>query len=69
LDNKIEVKNTSLKNLEKLLKSHHYQEILNRGFALLKSKNNEIIFSKTEVKLEDEIIVEMSDGKLQAKII
>ena len=46
----------------KLLKSNNHQEILKRGFALLKNQQGQIISSIEAIKKEEEILVEVSDG-------
>lgn len=56
---------TSLENLTKLLKSNHYNEILKRGFALIKNKNGSLISSISDVKIVPEILIEMHDGQVQ----
>jgi exodeoxyribonuclease VII large subunit len=56
---------TSLENLTKLLKSNHYNEILKRGFALIKNKNGSLISSISDVKIAQEILIEMHDGQVQ----
>lgn len=55
---------TNLENLEKNLKSNHYREILKRGFALVKNQKGDLISSVVEMRLEEEILVEMSDGEV-----
>ena len=56
-----------LKNLEKLLRMQHYDQILQRGFALLKNEKGELISLSSEVKLEEKFFVEMSDGVIESK--
>jgi len=58
-----------LENLGKLLKSGHYQEILKRGFALIKNKHNELISSVRHIKAKEEIVVEMSDGTFNSYVL
>jgi exodeoxyribonuclease VII large subunit len=55
---------TNLENLEKNLKSNHYREILKRGFAVVKNQKGDLISSVVEMRLEEEILVEMSDGEV-----
>lgn len=69
LKGNLEIKQINLNNLEKLLKSHHYQEILNRGFAMIKDKNGSLITSTNEINLKDKFIVEISDGKIEGEVI
>jgi exodeoxyribonuclease VII large subunit len=53
---------TKLNSLGKMLATNHYREILKRGFALIKSSSGEPLLSIEKVRMEQEIIVEMSDG-------
>ncbi len=58
-----------LENLSKLLKSNHYREVLKRGFALVKNKNDHLISSVSNVSLSEEITVELNDGKITTQIL
>ncbi len=58
----------TLENLSKSLKSNHYHEVLKRGFALVKNKNGGLISSVLEVKVSEEILVEMSDGQISTLV-
>jgi len=62
---KVKESKNHLENLAKLLKANHYQEILTRGFALLKNEKGDLISSIAEVKLAEVIIAEVSDGKVK----
>jgi exodeoxyribonuclease VII large subunit len=57
---------TRLENLSKFLMSSHYHEILKRGFAIIKNKNGNLISSIHDIKTNEEIIIEMYDGKILA---
>ncbi len=67
--NRLKETKSTLENLSKLLKSNHYREVLKRGFALIKNKNDHLISSVLDVSLNEEIIVELSDGKIATQII
>jgi exodeoxyribonuclease VII large subunit len=54
---------TNLNNLQKLLLTNHYREILKRGFALIKNSSGDPLLSLEKVKMEKEILVEMSGGE------
>ena len=56
---------SNLENLSKLLQSNNHRKILQRGFALLKGNNGEVISSIDEIKREEEILVEVSDGEIK----
>jgi exodeoxyribonuclease VII large subunit len=58
-----------LENLSKLLKSNHYREVLKRGFALIKNKNDHLVSSISSVSLNEEITVELDDGKITTQIL
>jgi exodeoxyribonuclease VII large subunit len=58
-----------LENLAKLLQAKHYQEILNRGFCLIKDKNNKLISSISQIKIKEEIAVEMASGAFSAYVL
>ncbi len=60
--------NYKLDLLSKLLDSYHYKKILQRGFALLK-KDNKVIKSVKNLKIEETYILELSDGEKEVKII
>ncbi len=58
-----------LENLGKLLKSGHYQEILKRGFALIKNEKGALISSVQQIKIKEEISIEMSDGDFYSYVL
>lgn len=55
----------NLENLKKNLKSNHYREILKRGFALVKNQKGDLISSISAAKLEQKMLLEMSDGEIE----
>ena len=69
LDNKIKENEAALKNLEKLLKLGHYQEILKRGFALIKNQKGQLISKIEAVKSKEEITIEILDGEFSAYVL
>lgn len=64
-NNIIKDKKNHCDNLAKLLKANDYHEILKRGFALLKNEKGNLISSIAEVKINKDIIVEVSDGAVK----
>ena len=50
------------------LESLSYENILNRGFAMIEGKNNKLIKSITELKENSEINIKMRDGKVRAEV-
>lgn len=59
---------TKLENLSKILQNSSYDKILQRGFALIKDKNNNLVSSISSANIGDEISIQLSDGSLDAKI-
>lgn len=57
----------SLLNLAKLLQSNHYDQVLKRGFALIKDNKGNLISSVQEAKTNKELLVEMHDGNLRVE--
>lgn len=67
--NFIKNQESNLLNLNKILKSQHYKEVLKRGFSLTKSENGEIISSINFVKKNHKVITELQDGEFESFII
>lgn len=65
------IKNSQIKleNLQKLLEAKNYQEILKRGFCLLKNKNGKLISSISQIKIKEEIDVEMAGGAFSSYVL
>jgi exodeoxyribonuclease VII large subunit len=57
---------TNLENLAKLLESNNYNQVLQRGFALLKNQKGDLISSISMIKPNEEFMIEMFDGKALA---
>jgi exodeoxyribonuclease VII large subunit len=69
LDAKLREGRLNLDNISKLLKSHHYNEILKRGFSMVKNEKGEIISSIAQIKTKQKIITEVSDGEFSSYIL
>lgn len=67
--NEINQKKIFFDNISKALKSLHYKETLNRGYAVIKSNNNQLLTSTAEIKNNRKILIEMFDGELPAEIL
>lgn len=65
----LESSKVNLKNLNKLLKSHHYNEILKRGFSLVKDDKGEIISSISQVKSKQKLVTEVADGEFESYVM
>jgi exodeoxyribonuclease VII large subunit len=57
-----------LKNLSKSMKSHHYNEILKRGFSLIKNNNGELVSSISNLNLNEILRIEMGDGSAEIEL-
>ena len=69
LNNDLKEKKTNLENLNKLLKAHHYNEILKRGFSLVKNEKGEIISSLSQIQTKQKIITEVCDGEFSSYVL
>lgn len=65
--NKINLQKQKLDSLEKLIKSLSIENILDRGFAVVE-KENQVITSINDVKINDKIKIRMKDGNLISAI-
>ena len=54
-------------NVSKLLKSNHYDQVLKRGFALIKDKNGNLVSSAKEAQSNKQLLVEMHDGNVRVE--
>ena len=50
------------------LESLSYENVLNRGFAMIEDRNNKLIKSITELKENSEINIQLRDGKVRAEV-
>lgn len=69
LESELKIEDLRLKNLSKLLKTHHYSEILKRGFALVKNEKGELISSISKLKTKEKIVTELSDGSFESYVL
>jgi len=59
-----------LNSIERLLSSLSFENILSRGFAIIRSKNNgDIVKSSEEITSEEKIEIQFIDGKKEAIIL
>ncbi len=54
-----------LENLTKLLDSYHYQKILDRGFALVRSADGQLVTSASIAENQPELNVQFKDGTVK----
>lgn len=60
--------NTSLHLIRVLLSSLDYKKVLQRGFAIIRDNKNDLITSVTQVEKNQNLSVEMQDGKVEVYI-
>lgn len=58
----------NLNNIFSRLNSLDTNKILKRGFSIIRDINNNVIYKKNHAHKNDDIIIELSDGKIKAKI-
>ena len=58
----------NLNNIFSRLNSLDTNKILKRGFSFIRDINNNVIYKKNHTHKNDDIIIELSDGKIKAKI-
>jgi exodeoxyribonuclease VII large subunit len=51
---------------DKLLNSYNYKQVLKRGYALIRDNKNNFIGSTLEIKNNQQLLIEMSDGNVDA---
>ena len=68
-DSNLKSYKTDLDNLAKLLKTHHYNEVLKRGFSLVKNEKGELISSISQIKMKQKIFVEVFDGEFESYVL
>ena len=66
--NKLSNKKSNLQNLEKILRTTHYNKILERGFSLIKNKDGNVISSVSEIAKNDNITISVYDGLIEAEV-
>ncbi|CAN1597435.1 XseA Exonuclease VII, large subunit [Candidatus Pelagibacterales bacterium] len=58
----------NLNNIFSRLNGLDTNKILKRGFSIIRDINNNVIYKKNHTHKNDDIIIELSDGKIKAKI-
>jgi exodeoxyribonuclease VII large subunit len=69
LNSDLKIENNRLENLGKLLKSHHYNEVLKRGFAMIKDEKGQLISSISSLENKQKIITEVADGSFESYVL
>jgi exodeoxyribonuclease VII large subunit len=62
---KLEARQEKLFHLKALLESFHYQKVLERGFAIIKDENNQVITSVHKITAGRSYQIEMKDGVIK----
>lgn len=68
LKNKFKYFQLNLNSIFSRLNSLDTNKILKRGFSIIRDLNNNIIYKKDHTNKNNDIIIELSDGKIKAKI-
>jgi exodeoxyribonuclease VII large subunit len=68
LKNKFKYFHLNLNGIFSRLNSLDTNRILKRGFSIVRDLNNNIIYKKDSANKNNDIIIELSDGKIKAKI-
>jgi len=69
LKNKFKYLHLNLSSAFSRLSSLDTHKILNRGFSIVRDMNNNIVHKKNNVNKDDDVGIELSDGKIKAKIV
>ena len=68
LKNKFKYLDLNLNGIFSRLSSLDTNKILKRGFSIIRDLNNNIIYKKKNINKNDDVLIELSDGKIKAKI-
>jgi len=68
IENNFIQKNIMIEGFANAIKSCNYQQMLERGFAVLKDKNNHLILNCEDLKNHQKFIITMQDGEVFANL-
>jgi exodeoxyribonuclease VII large subunit len=68
LKNKFKYFQLNLNSIFSRLNSLDTNRILKRGFSIVRDLNNNLVYKKDRVNKNNDIVIELSDGKIKAKI-
>ena len=68
LKNKFKYFQLNLNSIFSRLNSLDTNRILKRGFSIVRDLNNNLVFKKDHANKNNDIVIELSDGKIKAKI-
>ena len=69
LKNKLSFLENEISSNKKRIINNDLNNILKKGFALVSNPDGDIISSINNVKIRDQILIKLNDGKIGAKII
>ena len=69
LKNRLSFIENEIKSNKKRILNNDLNNILNKGFALLSNSKGGIVSSINNVKLRDQILIKLNDGKIGARVI
>ena len=69
LKNRFSYLENEIKSNKKRILNNDLNNILNKGFALLSNSKGDIVSSINNVKLRDQILIKLNDGKIGARVI
>ncbi len=68
LKNKFKYLDLNLNGVFSRLSSLDTNKILKRGFSIVRDLNSNIVYKKNKINKNDDVVIELSDGKIKAKI-
>jgi len=68
LKNKFKYFRLNLNNIFSRLNNLDTNKILKRGFSIIRDINNNVIYKKNHTHKNSDITIELSDGKVKAKV-
>jgi exodeoxyribonuclease VII large subunit len=68
LKNKFKYLDLNLNGVFSRLSSLDTNKILKRGFSIVRDLNSNIVYKKNNINKNDDVVIELSDGKIKAKI-
>ena len=68
IENNFIQKNIMIEGFANAIKSCNYQQMLERGFAVLKDKNNHLILNCEDLKNHQKFLITMQDGEVLANL-
>lgn len=67
--NQVKLQHAQVDHFEQLLQSYNPQQILERGYSITTSTTGKVITSAAQVKMEQDIITTLRDGKIKSRVL